>query len=159
MTHKLLPYTALCLLLTLCTNLQADNNIINPESLAANSFKNVNEMSNDNLEFLCKKEIYLTGLGLTKCKLIMYENSINESSENKRKFSKIDISIKYPEFMFVIEENSGFDYELIEYTTTLNYLIKVKALDIYLSDYGVYLTGIRSVTDYDMKFLDNNCFS
>lgn len=159
MTHKLLHYAILCLLLTLCTNPQSDNNTINSESLVANSFKNVNEMSNDNLEFLCKKEIYLTGLGLTKCNLIMYENNINESSEKNRKFNKIDISIKYPEFMFVIEENSGFDYELIEYTTTLNYLIKVKAIDIYLSDYGVYLAGIRSVTDYEVKFLDNNLLS
>lgn len=157
--HKELSCIAICLLLTSCSSPKSDNIIMNSVDLIDYSSEHLNETSIMTETFSSEKKFEITDLGIVNCKLLVYENQITENSDENRSFNAIDISIKYPELMYVVEENGGFHSDLVEYTATLNHLIKNKAMDIYMGERGIYLTGINSVTDYDIKFLDNNLLS
>ena len=118
-----------------------------------------NRINLSSLGFKSEKEIELLGEGNVICELIAYETEITEKSEKSKIFDRTDIQIKYPEFMYVLKEEHGFHRELLMYTKIINQLIKTKAVDLYLGEYGLYLSGIESRTEYEIMFLDNQYLS
>ena len=157
---------AIMLLFTSCSSINDSENELSFDDVKTESNylqdsdvfpKNIIDL--DKLGFVNKKELDLVGEGRLTCKMIAYENEISENSEESRIFEKTSINIKYPEFIYVVKKDNGFNYGTLGYTRIINHLVKSKAMNIYFWEYGVYFHGINSRTNYDIKLLDNHYLS